>query len=70
MAGRGRHLIQESAATVALTQRAARGEAGLLRIGFGIATILGLVPRTCCCDFDALTRRCSSRSAICQRRIR
>ncbi len=40
----GRHLIQESAATVALTQRAARGEAGLLRIGFGIATILGLVP--------------------------
>jgi len=44
LAGRGRHLIQESAATVALTQRAARGEAGLLRIGFGIATILGLVP--------------------------
>lgn len=44
LADRGRHLIQESAATVALTQRAARGEAGLLRIGFGIATILGLVP--------------------------
>ena len=44
LAGRGRHLIQESAATVALAQRAARGEAGLLRIGFGIATILGLVP--------------------------
>jgi len=44
LAGRGRHLIQESAATVALTRRAARGEAGLLRIGFGIATILGLVP--------------------------
>ena len=44
LAGRRRHLIQESAATVALAQRAARGEAGLLRIGFGIATILGLVP--------------------------
>ena len=44
LAGRGRHVIQESAATVALSQRAARGEAGLLRIGFGIATILGLVP--------------------------
>ena len=44
LAGRGRYLIQESAATVALAQRAARGEAGLLRIGFGIATILGLVP--------------------------
>ena len=44
LAGRGRRLIQESAATVALAQRAARGEAGLLRIGFGIATILGLVP--------------------------
>jgi DNA-binding transcriptional LysR family regulator len=44
MAERGRRLLEESAATIALTQRAARGEAGLLRIGFGIASILGLVP--------------------------
>jgi DNA-binding transcriptional LysR family regulator len=44
LAGRGRHLLQESAAAVALAQRAARGEAGLLRIGFGIASILALVP--------------------------
>ena len=44
MAERGRRLLQESAATVALSQRAARGEAGLLRIGFGIASILGLLP--------------------------
>jgi DNA-binding transcriptional LysR family regulator len=44
LAGRGQHLLQQSAAAVALSQRAARGEAGLLRIGFGIATILGLVP--------------------------
>src|SRR6476659_1330238 len=44
MTERGRRLLQESAATAALAQRAARGEAGLLRIGFGIATILGLVP--------------------------
>jgi DNA-binding transcriptional LysR family regulator len=44
LAGRGRHLLQESAAAVALSQRAARGEAGLLRIGFGIASILALVP--------------------------
>ena len=44
MAERGRRLLQEAAATVALSQRAARGEAGLLRIGFGIASILGLLP--------------------------
>ena len=44
LAERGRHLLHESAATVALSQRAARGEAGLLRIGFGIASILGLLP--------------------------
>jgi DNA-binding transcriptional LysR family regulator len=44
LAGRGRHLLNESAATVALSRRAARGEAGLLRIGFGIASILGLLP--------------------------
>jgi DNA-binding transcriptional LysR family regulator len=44
MAERGRRLLREASATVALTQRAARGEAGLLRIGFGIASILGLLP--------------------------
>jgi len=44
LAERGRHLLQESEATVALSQRAARGEAGRLRIGFGIASILGFLP--------------------------
>src|SRR5262245_29279358 len=44
LASRSRHLIAEAAATVALTERAARGEAGLLRIGFGIASIFALVP--------------------------
>jgi len=41
---RGRQLLRESEATLALSQRAARGEAGRLRIGFGIASILGLLP--------------------------
>jgi DNA-binding transcriptional LysR family regulator len=44
LASRSRHLIAEASATVALTERAARGEAGLLRIGFGIASIFGLLP--------------------------
>ncbi|PYR93453.1 MAG: LysR family transcriptional regulator [Acidobacteria bacterium] len=44
LANRSRHLIAEAAATLALTERAARGEAGLLRIGFGIASIFGLLP--------------------------
>ena len=44
LASRSRHLIGEASATVALTERAARGEAGLLRIGFGIASIFGLLP--------------------------
>jgi DNA-binding transcriptional LysR family regulator len=44
LAERGRQLLRESEATVALSQRAARGEAGRLRIGFGIASILGLLP--------------------------
>lgn len=44
LADRGRQLLRESEATVALSQRAARGEAGRLRIGFGIASILGLLP--------------------------
>ena len=44
LASRARHLLRDSAATFALSQRAARGEAGLLRIGFGIASLLGLFP--------------------------
>jgi len=44
LASRGRHLVAEASATLALTERAARGEAGLLRIGFGIASIFGLLP--------------------------
>ena len=44
LAERGRHLLRDFEATVALSQRAARGEAGRLRIGFGIASILGLLP--------------------------
>ena len=44
LAERGRHLLREAAAAVELSQRAVRGEAGLLRIGFGIASILGLLP--------------------------
>jgi len=44
LASRSRHLIAEVSATLALTGRAARGEAGLLRIGFGIASIFGLLP--------------------------
>ena len=41
---RGRLLLRESAATVAFSQRAARGEAGRLRIGFGIASVIALLP--------------------------
>jgi DNA-binding transcriptional LysR family regulator len=44
LAERGRQMLRESDATLALSQRAARGEAGRLRIGFGIASILGLLP--------------------------
>jgi DNA-binding transcriptional LysR family regulator len=44
LAARSRHLIAEASATLALTERAVRGEAGLLRIGFGIASILGVLP--------------------------
>jgi DNA-binding transcriptional LysR family regulator len=44
LAERGRQLLQQTSAAVALSQRAVRGEAGLLRIGFGIASILGLLP--------------------------
>ena len=44
LAARSRHLIAEASAALALTERAARGEAGLLRIGFGIASLFGLLP--------------------------
>ncbi|HET7697824.1 MAG TPA: LysR family transcriptional regulator [Vicinamibacterales bacterium] len=44
LAERGRQLLRESAATLAFSQRAARGETGRLRIGFGIASIIGLLP--------------------------
>jgi DNA-binding transcriptional LysR family regulator len=44
LVSRGRYLIGEASAALVLTQRAARGEAGLLRIGFGIASIFGLLP--------------------------
>src|SRR5215510_1110468 len=44
LASRSRHLLVEASATLALTERAARGEAGLLRIGFGIASICGVLP--------------------------
>jgi DNA-binding transcriptional LysR family regulator len=44
LASRGRHLIGEASAALALTERAARGEAGLLRIGFGITSIFTLLP--------------------------
>jgi DNA-binding transcriptional LysR family regulator len=45
LAERGRRLLRDSAAAVAVSQRAVTGEAGLLRIGFGIASILGLLPK-------------------------
>ena len=45
LAERGRRLLSETAATVALTQSAARGQAGRLRIGVGIASLLGPVPK-------------------------
>src|SRR5437764_6301250 len=41
---RGRELLRQSQAALALSQRAARGQAGRLRIGFGIASILGVLP--------------------------
>src|SRR5436190_12586576 len=44
LAEHGRGLLRESEATVMLSKRAARGEAGRLRVGFGIASILGLLP--------------------------
>jgi DNA-binding transcriptional LysR family regulator len=44
LADRGRRVLDESAAAMALSRRAAKGQEGLLRIGFGIASILGLLP--------------------------
>jgi DNA-binding transcriptional LysR family regulator len=45
LAERARRLLSESAAAVALSRRAARGEAGRLRIGIGIASLLGPLPK-------------------------
>ena len=45
LASRGRQVLSDSAEIVALSERAARGEAGALRIGFGIASILGFLPK-------------------------
>lgn len=44
LAERGRQLLRESAAALAFSRRAARGEVGRLRIGFGIASVIGLLP--------------------------
>jgi DNA-binding transcriptional LysR family regulator len=41
---RAAQLLQESAATLDLARRAARGQLGVLRIGFGLATIQRLLP--------------------------
>jgi DNA-binding transcriptional LysR family regulator len=41
---RARALLQESAATLDAARRAARGQLGVLRIGFGLATIQTLLP--------------------------
>src|SRR5258708_1082438 len=40
----GRARLRESEATVTLSQRAARGEAGRLRVGFGIPSTPALLP--------------------------
>jgi DNA-binding transcriptional LysR family regulator len=37
-------LLQESAVTLDIARRAARGQMGVLRIGFGLATIQKLLP--------------------------
>ena len=44
LADRGRLVLRDAEAAMALSQGAARGEAGQLRVGFGIASILGLLP--------------------------
>src|SRR4030095_5776020 len=41
---RARHLLQESSAALEVARRAARGQLGVLRIGFGIASIQKLLP--------------------------
>jgi DNA-binding transcriptional LysR family regulator len=41
---RARLLLQESAATLEAAQRAVRGQVGVLRIGFGIASVQQLLP--------------------------
>jgi DNA-binding transcriptional LysR family regulator len=44
LAADARHVLQASQNALDLARRAARGEAGLLRVGFGIATIFDLLP--------------------------
>src|SRR6478609_6731171 len=44
LAANARHLLQSSQGALDLARRAARGEAGLLKVGFGIATIFDLLP--------------------------
>ena len=70
LAERGRQLLRESEATVALSQRAARGEAGRLRIGFGIASILGLLPGRPAAVPPQPSGRPARSCATCPRRIK
>jgi len=44
LAANARHLLQSSQNALDLARRAARGDAGLLKVGFGIATIFDLLP--------------------------
>jgi len=44
LAANARHVLQSSQGALDLARRAARGEAGLLKVGFGIATIFDLLP--------------------------
>jgi DNA-binding transcriptional LysR family regulator len=46
LVGRARTLLNDGAAALDLARRASRGQLGVLRIGFGIATILELLPNT------------------------
>src|SRR5688572_10508780 len=43
---KSRQLLGDSERALELSREAARGEAGLLRIGFGVASIVQLLPRT------------------------
>ena len=44
LVARARPLLRDAATTIEAAQRAARGQLGTLRIGFGIATLLELLP--------------------------